>query len=204
MSPAKVMLSQKERELVTDAGWILTKNQVIGKVYTLFGNLSENYRQQWAAHPALAGADPGFYSPKISKGEQYRGLPWVILDHPRYFTGTDSFAIRSFFWWGHFCSITLQLAGSYQHRYGPAIKQYFQENPAAQTGWCIGVGADPWEHHFEADNYGLLADSLEKDWNALPFLKLAKKIPLHEWDGITDFFEGNFHAILQMLDPQPA
>lgn len=202
MSPAKVMLSQKERELVTDAGWILTKNQVISKVYTLFGNLDGHYRLQWAAHPALAEVVAAFPSPKIAKGEQYRGLPWVVLDHPRYFTGTDCFAIRSFFWWGHFCSITVQLAGRYQQHYLPAIRRYFKENPGATSGWYLGVNTDPWEHHFEEDNYVLLADGPEKDWNELPFLKLAKKIPLQEWDGITVFFEDNFRSVLQMLDPQ--
>ena len=44
MMQTKVTLSPKELELVNNAGWILTKNAVIQKVYLLFGELSEVYR----------------------------------------------------------------------------------------------------------------------------------------------------------------
>lgn len=202
MSPAKVMFSPKELELVTDAGWILTKNRIIGKVYTLFGSLSESYRKVWSAFPELAGDEPGFLSPKISKGEQYKGLPWVMLDHPRYFTITDSFAIRSFFWWGHYCSITLQLSGKYQEKYAEKIRLYFQQHPAMRANWYIGVGNDAWEHHFGNDNYSLLSEQPVADWQQFPFLKLAKKIPLQQWDDVNDFFESSYREILQMLSAE--
>lgn len=199
MSPAKVMLSPKERELVTDAGWILTKNRIIGKVYTLFGNLSGQYRVLWQQYPMLAGTEPGFHSPKISKGEQYRGLPWAMLDQPRHFTTAESFAIRSFFWWGNFCSITLQLSGKYQEQYAAGLQQHFRLHPEKQSGWYLAVGEDAWEHHFEPGNYALLSERMDAGWTRLPFLKLAKKIPLQEWDGLTDFFEGTYQEILQIL-----
>jgi hypothetical protein len=86
MSPAKVTLSPKELELVNNADWILTKNAVIGKVYELFGQLSEYIVAELAKHPSLTEQGIDFRSPKISKGEQYEGLPWVMLDHPRHFT----------------------------------------------------------------------------------------------------------------------
>lgn len=199
MSPAKVMLSPKERELVTDAGWILTKNRIIGKVYTLFGHLSEQYRVLWQQYPMLAGTGSGFHSPKISKGEQYRGLPWVMLDQPRHFTATESFAIRNFFWWGNFCSITLQLSEKYQIQYAAGLQEYFRLYPEKQAGWYLAVGEDAWEHHFETDNYAPLSEQMDIVWTDVPFLKLAKKIPLQEWDGLTDFFERTYQEMLQML-----
>ena len=42
------------------------------------------------------------YSGKISRGENYRGLPYLILDYPAYFSQKDIFAFRTMFWWGHF------------------------------------------------------------------------------------------------------
>src|ERR1700741_5135925 len=140
MCPAKVTLSPNELELVNNAGWILTKNAIIGKVYTLFGQLSEGYREELEKHPLLSMEGVDMRSPKISKGEQYEGLPWVILDHPRYFTTTDTFAIRSFFWWGKFCSITLQLSGIFCEKYGSALQQYFDKHPSSRKDWYIGVG----------------------------------------------------------------
>lgn len=200
MSPAKVTLSPKERELVTDPDWILTKNRVIGKVYTLFGQLSEQYKEEWNKTSFAERKEPGFQSPKIAKGEQYRELPWVILDQPRHFTASDQFAIRSFFWWGNFCSITLQLSGTSKVNYQQALQYYFENNPSAKQDWWIGVGEDPWEHHFEESNYQPLSHMHVANMATLPHIKLAKKISLQEWDNLNDFFTDNYREIVRMLN----
>jgi hypothetical protein len=202
MSPAKVTLSPKERELVLNRDWILTKNDIIGKVYTLFGNLSEIYRETLFRYPHLLTDDPGFRSPKIARGEQYKGLPWVMLDHPRYFSGKDHFAIRTLFWWGNEGSITLQLGGSFQQQYAASIQRYFSRKPDAgkkEGTWWLGTGTDPWAHHFEETNYRLLAAEQGYAFAEMPFIKLAKKIALEQWDDWPAFFSGVFEEILEIL-----
>lgn len=198
MSPAKVTLSPKELELVNNADWILTKNAVIDKVYQLLGQLSEAYGAELAKHPFLTEQAIDFRSPKISRGEQYQGLPWVMLDHPRHFTSADTFAIRSFFWWGNFCSITLQLSGPSLEKYAPGIQKYFER--ASQEGWYVGTGDDQWKHHFEEDNYLPLAHMGSNSFSQRPFIKLAKKISLTDWEKLPGFFEGGYCEMLKMLD----
>ena len=56
-------------------------------------------------------------SPKISRGENYNGLPYVMLDYPRCFGKEDVFAMRTMFWWGNFFSITWHLKGKYSKEY---------------------------------------------------------------------------------------
>ncbi|MDB5210816.1 MAG: hypothetical protein JWQ30_1643, partial [Sediminibacterium sp.] len=138
-----------------------------------------------------------FRSPKISKGEQYQGLPWVMLDHPRHFTATDAFAIRSFFWWGNFCSITLHLSGSCKEKYAAQIQKYFDS--ASPEGWYTGTGNDQWKHHFEEDNYIPLEKKEVHHFLEQPFIKLAKKISLKDWEELPVFFEESYREIVQML-----
>lgn len=198
MSHAKVTLSTEEQELVQRTDWILTKNAVIQKVYALYGGLSESFTKALADKMDV----PGFLSPKISKGEFYQGLPWVMLDYPRQYTTANAFGIRSFFWWGHFCSITLQLSGTYQQLFVGAIQAYFRENEKqgrVNEEWFLGVGAGPWEHDFQERNYRLLSASDLDTLSGLPFIKLAKKIPLTEWDALAAFYELHFAEILRML-----
>lgn len=202
MSPAKVTLSPKERELVLNGDWILTKNDIIGKVCTLFGNLSEIYREALLQHPHLLTDDPGFRSPKIAKGEQYKGLPWVMLDHPRFFSGDNHFAIRSLFWWGNEGSITLQLGGAFQQQYAASIQHYFSRTANAENShgpWWLGTGTDPWEHHFEENNYRLMDTQNGYAFAQMPFIKLAKKISLEQWDEWPAFFSAVFEEILTIL-----
>jgi hypothetical protein len=65
--------------------------------------------------------------------------------------------------------------------------------------WYIGVGADPWQHHFETDNYLLLDNWKGKSVTNLPFLKLAKKIPLEQWDDIELFLTIHFNKMLAIM-----
>ena len=199
MSPAKVTLSAKELELVMDTGWILTKNAIIQKVYALFGEVSNAYA---AALDSYAMADKELIlslSPKISKGEQYEGLPWVMLDQPRYYKKEDSFGIRSFFWWGNGFSITLQLTGRYHQLYAAGISNYFRNNPECAKDWLTGIGVDQWEHHFREDNYQPVGIS---QWamNDHPFIKLTKRFPFSEWDKMEELLRDGFLEILKMLE----
>lgn len=199
MSPAKVMLSPKELELVNDAGWILTKNAIIQKVYTLLGCLSEAYKTILENNPSITDHGIDFRSPKISRGEQYEGLPWVMLDHPRYFAGDDVFAIRTFFWWGNFCSITLQLSGRFRENYGGSVQKYIDKMRGDDAGWYICINKDPWQHHFRNDNYLPLSEWKNQSVASLPFIKLAKKVSLQDWDDLEKFFADAYAAITGIL-----
>ena len=125
MSEAKVTLSPKELELVINADWILTKNLIIQKVYDLFGQVAAAYQSDAAKFTSFNETPVFGIAPKISRGEQYQQLPYVMLDFPRFFTEEDIFAIRSFFWWGNHCSIHLVIKGAYLAKYGPSIDRYF-------------------------------------------------------------------------------
>ena len=202
MSATKVTLSPKELELVNNADWILTKNLIIHKVYNLFSEVANNYREDKSKFTSFDSSQVFELAPKISRGEQYQQLPYVMLDYPRIFSEQDIFAIRSFFWWGNHCSIHLILKGKYLQQHGNSINNYFQlfGNYAPETrGWYIGVGEDPWQHHFEKDNYISIADWNGMPVNNQPFLKLAKKIPLEEWDDINEFMVKHFNRLLSIL-----
>jgi hypothetical protein len=85
MNPAKIRLSQTEMELVTNADLILTKNLILKKVKWLLENLLVKQQEYVALHAAGLPVKVSGSSPKISKGENYKGLPYLILDYPRLF-----------------------------------------------------------------------------------------------------------------------
>jgi len=121
---ANVSLSAFEKQLVTDAGWILTKNKIIQKVLVLFGELNKAWLNNsilWQLPAALTEIPA-----KISRGENYEGLPYVMLDYPRCFGKEDVCAVRTFFWWGNFFSITLHLKGKYKLQIEQSIADAIQ------------------------------------------------------------------------------
>lgn len=187
---ANVTLSYAEMKLVTNASFILTKNSIINKVYALFGELSNTFKniatQQYLPEEVL------YTSPKIYRGENYEGLPWVMLDYPRYFKNEDFFAIRVFFWWGNFFSITLQLKGKYKTTFQNSFSNIGNDD------WFLCLNENEWQHHFREDNYKPLALVSEIELNNLSFIKLAKKIPLTEWNNAEDFFLIYFKQLVKL------
>lgn len=201
-TPAKITLSAQELQLVSDTQWILTKHAITGKVYQMLGDLASRSQQYLQSGAPWLPAGLQMISPKIYKGENYRLLPYVMMDYPRVFSGNDVFAIRTMFWWGHFFSITLQLGGTYKELMSERLMRKAEQLQAADYYICIGD--DPWQHHFEADNYlpaasfdkgGLLAVMEQKD-----FLKLAKRFPFGQWDEMPALLENSFVQICALLE----
>lgn len=198
MFPANVKLSKNELLLIENAEVILTKNRIIGKAMDLFGILSDVFRESIKENGNYLPKEVITIAPKIYKGEQYLGLPYVMLDYPRCFIKDDFFAIRSLCWWGNFLSIQILISGKYKYPFGENILQYFIENEIKCKEWFISVHPDPWHHHFETTNYIAATTSNLAELQAKPnsFIKLAKKIPLSEWERSLDFFTNNFNDLI--------
>lgn len=177
MQVSKITLSAPEAALVNNAEVILTKNSILQKTVALLAGLQPTL----TAQPEAGGFAS---SPKISKGENYCGLPYVVLDYPRISQGNDLLFIRSMFWWGHFFSSTLQIAGSFKERYLPNLHASYAS--LAREHYYIGINPDPWQHHFEPANYQPIAAMSQPQFAALlckqPHIKIAARWPLSEWD----------------------
>jgi hypothetical protein len=209
---ANLQLSPEEIRLVTDPAWILTKNSVMGKVVAMMAALSEAYKEIWAERPGGGGVDgamPGqgydneiaaafTAGPKISRGEHYRGLPWVMLDYPRAFGREDVLAIRTMFWWGHTFSVTLHLKGRYQQLFLPVIQA--RRGVLAAAGFHVGVGDDEWRHELAPDNYMPLPDAGGEDLTArYGFFKLSAAIGVDRWAEAPSVLTGMYRALVEIL-----
>ncbi|WP_290789495.1 hypothetical protein [Flavihumibacter sp. UBA7668] len=195
MDRVKLQLSEEEKVLVGNPSVILTKNRILEKVDTLLGMLSE---QEVARAELLRNRLPKeffLHPPKISKGDQYRQMPWLMLDFPRCFQSGQILAIRQFFWWGHLFSSSLLVSGQ--------LKELITDKDWIQLpGLYICVHASPWEHHFEADNFRLVASLSAAEYQRIcqkQFIKLAFLLPISHWEQVPDFYNQSFSAWMQLL-----
>ena len=197
--PTKIHLSKFETELVQNKDWILTKRRIIDKVYTLFAECHKEYRKMLAERKnSILDVDLEMAA-KIAKGENYEGLPYVIMDYPANFTKGNIIAIRTFFWWGHFFSISLHLSG---------IKNQMKANTSPKLDYLIKkdffvcVNDQQWQHGFDPLNY-LLAEDIDQikleQILQRDFFKIAKKIPLNQWDAVPEFLTKTFVEMIQFL-----
>lgn len=200
MNEANLELSQKEFETIINSDFILTKNRIIEKIYALFGMLSEVYKTMLNDYKLHLPLEVFTVAPKIYKGEQYENLPYVMMDYPRLFSKQDVFAIRNFFWWGNYFSITLHLSGKYLQQFGNRI--FSNINQLQKDKWFFGLNDNEWQHHFQSRNY-LPFDELDNinydEFKNRRFIKIAKKLDLENWQTVDEFFAGNYKKILELL-----
>jgi hypothetical protein len=205
MSEAKIRLSQKEMELVRNADPILTKNAILKKVNQLLGSLQARQQHYLQLYPAALPVEIIDSTPKISKGENYKGLPYSILDYPRFFKKENILAIRTLFWWGNFFSITLHLSGDQKKETEDKLISAYPL--LKENGFYSYQHEDPWEHHFDGNNYISLTETsttdFEKSVREKTFIKLAAKISLAKWDDAEEILLGYFKQIIEMLADQP-
>jgi hypothetical protein len=198
MNGPKIQLSPAEERLMQNAEVILTKNRVMEKMKGLLEGVQARMQETTFSNPHAFAVPP-----KISRGENYLGLPYLVLDYPRIFKQDAVFAIRSFFWWGRFFSSTLQLSGRYKEEALPKLASACTTFPNHH----VGVNADPWQHHFESDNYrpvagmehGLFKKLVEQHGH----VKLATKLPVEAWQQADVFLYENWKQYLEMLNLTP-
>lgn len=194
-------LTPEEAAIAGNADFIRLKNRVIEKVILLLGELQEALVKAeegvdfpFAAHWKHAGG-------KISKGEQYKGFPWVMMDYPRYFSKEEIFAFRTMFWWGHYFIATLHLSGGAKEQFSTALKDAYE--PLKAGGFQVYLREDPWEHDFENGSYAYIEDLSLEDWKKLisryDFLKLAKRFEIGDWGEMISEVATTYATLLDAL-----
>jgi hypothetical protein len=197
----KITLSAKELDLVCNIDWILTKHTIIDKVYTLFGTEAIKMQQVVMEELPSLAAIINLRNPKIAKGENYEKLPYVMLDYPRCFEKENTLAIRTMFWWGNFFSIHLQLEGIYKE--AAAQKLYKKFELLKEREYAICIADDRWQHHFMDDNYLALKNCSKEKFLSIitekSFIKIAKTLPLQQWNNAAIFIEESFLELTELL-----
>lgn len=203
MNAAKIHLSEDELQLALNESIILTKNLIIEKVRQQWKLLGRAYQQidcSFLPEHFLA------CTPKISKGENYWGLPYVVLDYPRFFSRDEIFAIRTIFWWGHDLSITLHLKGMYKKQFVAAILQNAGILEPGQ--WWVQHTGDEWQHHHGNESHTLLEDWRQmipdiNELNKYDFIKLVSYLPLSNWNQAAPTLLERFTALVKVLNQAP-
>jgi len=124
--------------------------------------------------PSIFPENSDYVTGKISKGERYRGMPWMVLDFPRYNAGNDVMMFRVFFLWAEGFRVVLHISGKklLDHFYPIALNQI-----PVNKNIEIAYQGELWQHHqendyFEAFHPGLIEKSCPD------FLKFCRFFPL--------------------------
>ncbi len=183
-----IQLQDHELRYLRDTDFLSTKLRIMKSLQGLLEQTQQKLLQQKGLLllPASVWETP----PKVSRGENYEGLPYLVLDYPRIFKQEAIFAYRTMFWWGHGFSCTLHLEGSYWRTFKPRLLPRLGMSEAANN-WWICVNNTPWEYHYRPDNYLPLPEYLQQPaaldkLAKMPFMKLSCRIPLEDYQALPE------------------
>ncbi len=166
----------------------------------MFGNLAATMKTVVEDGNHLLPAEVARSTAKISKGENYLKLPYVMLDYPRSFDRENILAVRTMFWWGNFFSMTLQLSGGFKKMFAEHICN--NQAVLAKNDFFLCINEEEWLHHFEENNYRAVRLFDEKEFNRVikekKFIKLSVKFALNEWNNIPGLLERAFGGMMEL------
>lgn len=168
-----------EQCIMKDTDFLLAKREITVKITGIFEELAKILSSEQVYESLSEKLNIQFQGAKISKGENYRGLPYIVLDHPRFFDKNNIFTFRTMFWWGNSYSFTLHVQGKFLE----AIKKdSFKKLKDFSKTIYISAGNSPWEYHYEEENYILLnRENAEKLFNeslAKGFIKHSRRMEI--------------------------
>lgn len=192
--------SQQELDYLHDTHFLLTKRKITQQLQQLLAQTQQELLKLLKDRKQLLPAHGLQRAGKISRGENYKGLPYLILDYPRLLTREDVFAFRSMCWWGNFFSCSLHLQGKSLDSYRTTLSQNLKA--CNSSGIYICVNNTPWEYHYGPDNYQLLESlSAEKIDQLLQqdFCKISRKTGLDNYAQLPSFARNSMLEYLELL-----
>jgi len=174
---------------MSDADILRKKKLVQEKVWLLLSKTQKHITQNIAtAFPdfPLANFKPG----KISKGENYQDLPYMVLDYPAKLTQEDILAFRTMFYWGNFYSATMHLQGRSLEKNRRQLVENLED--LISLNCFISTNSTPWHYHYLSSNYARLSAEHAEKFSKDPFIKLSLQFNLDQYEtlpaSVTQFY----------------
>ena len=171
------MFSEDELSFLSDPSPMLLKLDIFKKLDILFGEVQLTLKSVFSEYDTLFPVGTDQKRGKISKGENYLGLPWMMLDFPALFSKTSTFAIRNFCWWGNHFACYILIGGEALELYKNTLLT--ELNPG--SGISFIQSNDPWKHKVEANELRKLDTAeIKRQIEEYGFIKLYATWPLFE------------------------
>ncbi len=162
-----VILTEQEIEQLNDDSWLKRKKAITGKLEDILT----------ASHQQLADIrkpevmDPFFkkgVSGRISRGDNYQDLPYLVLDYPKLSDKNEMHTFRIIVWWGNGILLNFLHSGKILHLMN---KKLLTE---AFEDWYVDGNDNPWEHEITPADKLIGKLGLSTDYG---FLKISRQIP---------------------------
>jgi len=186
-------LTNKEFELILGTEYPLLKKNAIEKIQAHLHELGEQLiKNQLITRPLPTT------SYKISKGENYLNLPYLVLDLPKIDGNHFPILCRTLFWWGKYFSFNVFI------RKDAYDMVSFEKKIKSQSMKGIHVLQSDkiWQQDLDTEDYNQVSKWPENIITEGPYLKLSIKHPIEEIDTLFEKATYYYGLILSCLNQE--
>lgn len=184
------LFGREDIQLMRNADLIERKNRLLLQFIELLAehgdSLQEEYHQEFSLSPP----------PKVNRGENYKGFPYLVMDYPRIFSKAHVFAFRTLFWWGHFVSCTLHLKGDFLKDFSDRIPSLIDMAKKSNLQFRISIQGNEWNHDALSEEYH---EPTAVSTEGIEFFKLTAILPLRKINNLPSFLETSHKLILSPI-----
>ncbi len=184
-----IHFEEHEIALIQNAELILAKKNAIEKISELFHSFAFELELDKKIKSRLNKFDY-----KISKGEAYKNLPYLVLDFPKIQTKKFDILCRTMFWWGNYFSFNFFVKTDLID---------FKKISKSNSDAFILMDNDIWNQVVNSDSFKQIDSLNEKDFANLStneYLKISKKHPLKEYKSLNkvglQFYQNVFELLI--------
>jgi len=199
---SKIRIEPDELKLMLDNSVFIKKQSITEKIIQIYNQLHGQL-----LHSPTLKSNPHFSeminkTAKISKGENLKGFPYIIMDYPAQFDKEDNLAYRSMFWWGKSFTFIWHIQGKYLAGL-PKANWYNPIHSEIEELW-ISFDSNKWNYDISKG----YIKALDFDWAKIQSgnsenrsLRIVKELNLSNWDQIVKSGLDNFENIAGKLWP---
>jgi hypothetical protein len=172
-------LTKHELDFASSIEYPLIKHEVMSKMGLLMAETGQQLSHTFRENQLIDLAHH-----KITRGERYKQMPYIVLDYPQIKGPDFNIVLRTMFWWGHYftCSLIVKTSLLDLEKTGKNIRKLKKTK--------ILVGSNLWEQELEMDDYRKTSDLSKKQTikllEAANYLKLSRKISLRHYTSLTE------------------
>ena len=185
-------LTKHELNFAKSKLYPITKQHIVHKTNLLFNDLGQKLVQKLVQFELINSLEY-----KVTRGENYNMMPFVVLDFPRLLGKNFDIVCRTMFWWGHYFSCNLFVNTDLIN-----IEQT-AKNIAGLSKTKIWVGDNLWEQNLKTDQYTKLKklskEQIIEILTRQPYLKLVTKIKLDTYNTIPQEAQAMFENWLLLV-----
>ena len=182
------LLTNKDLIKIKDQEFLLQKRVITEKISRVLTDVEFEIKRSEALQSGLIPQDALTIAGKISRGENYKGLPYLVLDFPRLSQDNRIFIYRTMFWWGNYFICLLVSVNCHQLQTIPS---------ETDSDIFINTGPTPWVFDLSESCWKPIADFNEP--SELEFISLARKIHFDDYDQLSTLSRTTFERFMTFL-----